>query len=178
MMDQQVSALVEALRNNGCLQGWIALGMAMTAQNFHTPPTPQRTAITPVTPVTPVTVEMPSTPSTQLTSNTRDRDLAGGTSQLQPTPEFERFWTAWPRSERKQSKGKCLSVWKKGGFDSKVGEILTHVEALRASPSWKKEGGQFIPAPLVYLNQRRWEGAESPSNTVAWEPGMMKPGSI
>ena len=28
--------------------------------------------------------------------------------------------------------------------------------------SWRKDNGAFIPAPLVYLNQQRWDGAEIP----------------
>ena len=39
--------------------------------------------------------------------------------------------------------------------------ILAHVESLKVSTGWQKNGGEFIPAPLVYLNQRRWEGAEA-----------------
>jgi hypothetical protein len=38
--------------------------------------------------------------------------------------------------------------------------ILAHVESLKLSQSWRKNGGEFVPAPLVYLNNKRWEGAE------------------
>jgi hypothetical protein len=34
---------------------------------------------------------------------------------------------------------------------------MAHVEALKASGDWQRG---YVPAPLVYLNQRRWEGAE------------------
>ena len=39
--------------------------------------------------------------------------------------------------------------------------VLAHVESLKESASWRKNDGEFIPAPLVYLNNRRWEGAEN-----------------
>lgn len=71
---------------------------------------------------------------------------------------FELFWQAWPRGERKQAKGKCCEAWIRGSFESSAQTILAHVESLKAGNSWK-DG--FVPAPLVYLNQRRWEGADS-----------------
>ena len=30
----------------------------------------------------------------------------------------------------------------------------------RDTTTWAKNRGEFVEAPLVYLNQRRWEGAE------------------
>ena len=88
-------------------------------------------------------------------------------SQSKPTPippsgAFLRFWAAWPKGIRKQSQGKCWAVWLKADLDQQAEAILAHVEALKASSDWQREGGRFVPAPLVYLNQRRWEGAEAP----------------
>jgi hypothetical protein len=49
--------------------------------------------------------------------------------------------------------------------------ILEHVEGLKVSKDWKREAGRFIPAPLVYLNQRRWEGADAPTaHQEKWTP--------
>lgn len=75
---------------------------------------------------------------------------------------FVRFWGAWPSSSRKAARGKCWQLWRKGGFDSQADQILAHVEAMKLSDDWLKDGGAFIPAPMVYLNQRRWEGADPP----------------
>jgi hypothetical protein len=33
---------------------------------------------------------------------------------------------------------------------------------MKLSMEWRKESGEFIPAPLVYLRHRRWDGAELP----------------
>lgn len=77
-----------------------------------------------------------------------------------PSGAFLRFWAQWPKSLRKQSQGKCWSLWRQRDFDQQAPVILAHVEALKASPDWRKDGGAFVPAPLVYLNQRRWEGAD------------------
>lgn len=106
----------------------------------------------------------------------KEGSLRGGRNPLNPdslNPEslppkpprgasvgFDRFWAAWPRSERKEGKGKCQAVWDKGGFDAIADEILAHVELKKASLGWTKQGGEFIPAPLVYLNGRKWEGVE------------------
>lgn len=74
---------------------------------------------------------------------------------------FTDFWKAWPITDRKQAKGKCLDAWKKASAERDAAVILAHVESLKLSAGWTKQGGEFIPAPLVYLNQRRWEGAET-----------------
>ena len=75
-------------------------------------------------------------------------------------PGFAEFWKTWPPNDRKQAKGKCLAAWKKAGAERDAAAVLAHVERLKDSESWKKQGGQFVPAPLVYLGQRRWEGAD------------------
>ena len=75
-------------------------------------------------------------------------------------PGFAEFWKTWPSNDRKQAKGKCLDAWKKARAERDAALILAHVESLKLSQSWRKNGGEFVPAPLVYLNNRRWEGAE------------------
>jgi hypothetical protein len=37
---------------------------------------------------------------------------------------------------------------------------------MKTTDQWKKGDGAFIPAPLVYINQMRWDGAEVPEMTV------------
>lgn len=78
-------------------------------------------------------------------------------------PGFTRFWETWPKSDRKQARGKCHDAWKKAGAEPSAALIVAHVERMRAGP-WQRDGGQFIPAPLTYLNQRRWEGADDAGN--------------
>ena len=74
-------------------------------------------------------------------------------------PGFAKFWATWPSNDRKQAKGKCLTAWKKASAERDAALVLAHVSSLKNS-AWLKDNGQFIPAPLVYLNQRRWEGAD------------------
>lgn len=75
-------------------------------------------------------------------------------------PGFAEFWKTWPANDRKAAKGKCLDAWRKAGAEADVQAVLAHVNRLKTSLGWVKQGGEFIPAPLVYINQRRWEGAD------------------
>ena len=92
----------------------------------------------------------------------------GGISTLgEPMPElfesgFERFWKAWPASTRKGAKSECLKKWEKHYCETQTDQIIKHVEWLKTTEQWIKANGAFIPAPLVYLNQQRWDGAEVP----------------
>lgn len=75
---------------------------------------------------------------------------------------FDKFWAAWPRSTRKGAKSACLAKWKKGYYETCHDQIIKHVEWMKTTDDWRKQNGAFIPAPLVYLNQQRWDGAEIP----------------
>lgn len=70
---------------------------------------------------------------------------------------FDLFWRAWPASPRKASKGKCLALWQQKKFDAIAVDIVAHVEAMKLTKGWQ-DG--FIPGPLVYLRDERWDGAE------------------
>jgi len=75
---------------------------------------------------------------------------------------FDLFWKAWPSSPRKGSRLNCREKWVCKGLEIEVDQILKHVNWIKGTDSWKKDNGAYIPAPLVYLNQRRWDGAEIP----------------
>lgn len=79
-------------------------------------------------------------------------------------PSFESFWNAWPRSPRKEAKSKCLEKWEKLKLDFQATQIIRHVTWLKTTEQWQKGNGSFIPAPLVYLNQMRWDGADIPDD--------------
>ena len=75
---------------------------------------------------------------------------------------FEQFWKAYPSTPRKGGKAKCKQVWDKSYCDTQAEQILKHINWLKTTEQWLKSNGAFIPAPLVYLNQQRWDGAEVP----------------
>ena len=75
---------------------------------------------------------------------------------------FDDFWKAYPSTPRKGGKAKCKQVWDKSYCDTQAEQILKHINWLKTTEQWLKLNGAFIPAPLVYLNQQRWDGAEVP----------------
>ena len=99
----------------------------------------------------------PSSSSSSSSSSSNTEDSAG--KPAEPSG-FAEFWQTWPSNTRKGAKGKCLEIWKKSHAERDAAQVLAHVQSLKNSASWQKNGGEFIPAPLVYLNKRSWEGAE------------------
>lgn len=79
---------------------------------------------------------------------------------------FEDFWKTWPSSTRKGGKSTCKAKWDKLKLDLQADQIIKHVEWMKTTDAWKKADGAYIPAPLVYINQQRWDGAEIPEMTV------------
>ncbi|KWA35776.1 hypothetical protein WT41_01625 [Burkholderia territorii] len=75
---------------------------------------------------------------------------------------FERFWQAWPRTDRKQGKAKCAERWAKADLGAKANEIIAHVQAMKSTNQQWRTG--YEPAPLTYLNQRRWEDGNEAGN--------------
>lgn len=82
---------------------------------------------------------------------------------------FDKFWAAWPRSTRKGGKSECQKKWVKLYCETHADQIIKHVEWMKTTDQWRKSDGAFIPAPLVYLNQQRWDGAEIPEEKPATE---------
>lgn len=77
-----------------------------------------------------------------------------------PTPQggrFVDFWNAWPQHPRKAGRPQCERKWQSLDCEALADQILVALEAQKRSEGWRKDGGAFIPAPMVWLNQRRWE---------------------
>ena len=70
---------------------------------------------------------------------------------------FDEFWAAWPKHERKVAKGKCLQVWRRKGLAKQCRAVMAVLDSTKRSHDWKKNGGEYIPAPLVWLNGDRWQ---------------------
>ena len=80
---------------------------------------------------------------------------------------FSAFWQAWPKNTqtytRKGCKAECLKRWKARHHETQADTIISHIRWLSTTADWLKDGGAYIPSPLVYLNQQRWDGAEIPT---------------
>ena len=106
----------------------------------------------------------------------RLRDAGGVTT---PSPEkrreeksnnnicagFEKFWNTYPKTSRKVGKSACLKSWQRQQLDPLADQIASRVEALKASDPWQRG---FEPAPLTFLNQRRWEDDAPAAKVSAW----------
>lgn len=76
-------------------------------------------------------------------------------SSAAPTSlRFNEFWSVWPSSRRKVAKAAVLAKWEKHNLDEVADVIIASVNDLKTSEQWVSG---FEPAPMTYINQRRWE---------------------
>ena len=68
---------------------------------------------------------------------------------------FARFWEEYPRKEAKQTAIKAFS--KINPDEQMLEAMLLNIRKSKESAQWQESGGQFIPHPATWLNQRRWE---------------------
>lgn len=78
---------------------------------------------------------------------------------------FEAFYAAYPR---KVAKPEARKAWNKLALQNgAVEKLLAALETVKLTEQWQKNGGQFIPHPATWLNQRRFEDEQ---------PAQAKPG--
>lgn len=82
-------------------------------------------------------------------------------NEVKQNEAFEEFWKIYPR---KVGKGAVLKSWKK--LKPPLDKIKTALQWQKESEQWQKENGQFIPNPLKYLNQSRWEDEKTEKPTL------------
>lgn len=87
---------------------------------------------------------------------------------------FLKFWETWPKTKRKQGKGKCLAIWKRKGFEAQADLIVSHVFAMSKTEDWRKG---FDPLPETYLNGQRWDGAELDAPEPGSKPWFLESAS-
>lgn len=77
-----------------------------------------------------------------------------------PTGEdelFDRFWDAYPKV-RHIAKAKCREKFQKLNADEDmVRRMVSALEYLKGTAQWQDGDGRYIPHPMTWLNQRRWE---------------------
>ena len=103
------------------------------------------------------------------TFKTRPKTL---TKRVDEHLTFDEFWAVYPK---KRGKGAALSSWTKiRPSKDLTQEIIKSVESHVQSPDWLKDGGQFIPNPATFLNQRRWQDEPDTANNQAFREGAHK----
>lgn len=97
----------------------------------------------------------PISPNRTLVNTDRSKYLDTPPSPSKSGPDFDRFWSGYPR---KVDKDKARRAWKRLKVtDALLETILAGLERDKRSPQWVKDSGQFIPYPATWLNNRRWE---------------------
>ena len=77
---------------------------------------------------------------------------------------FDVFWSEYPKKASKQVAEKS---WAKLNPDNNLLQtILEDVRAKKKSVQWTKDGGQYIPMPATYINQKRWQ--DEPVTVQTW----------
>lgn len=98
------------------------------------------------------------------TNKNKNKNKEQDIEKEQEEEMFARFWNCYPRHEAKQN---ALKAFQKINPDADLlNTICAAVERWKQSEQWTKDGGQFIPYPATWLNQRRWED-EIPSPAPA-----------
>jgi len=84
----------------------------------------------------------------------RNRNRNTTTSVAPTASRFDEFWNNWPTSKRKVAKSACKAKWERLALDPLADKINAVVARLRASEQWISG---YEPAPLTFINQKRWE---------------------
>lgn len=104
---------------------------------------------------------MPYNAKARPMTNNKHQKQKGTTKSETKDSVFEQFWAAWPQNtaayKRKASKQKCLAKWRRDRLDNRAEHVLRVLEHMKRSKDWTKAGGAYIPAPLTWLNQQRWD---------------------
>jgi uncharacterized protein YdaU (DUF1376 family) len=73
--------------------------------------------------------------------------------------EFEAFWTLYP-DHRKTNRFRAQTEWSAVRLSlPPQNELEAALCAFKASPEWKRDAGKYVPAPHIFLSERRWQDA-------------------
>lgn len=99
----------------------------------------------------------------------------GGGDFLSANSIFERLWAVYPRKEAKElARSAWHRLWRHGEIPA-LDVLLGALDRFRASVSWNKEHGRFVPQLVNWLRGRRWldevpEAQASPVGEQATTP--------
>lgn len=84
---------------------------------------------------------------------------------------FAEFWELYPKKTAKVTAAKSWRSKRLDGDDDLRVKVMAALAVHRELPSWKKDGGQYIPNPATWLNQERWNdevGRAAAANLDRW----------
>lgn len=92
-------------------------------------------------------------PSPSQTQKDKDKRKIKNLNTIHPL--FDLFWKSYPK---KQGIGKCQEWFLDNNPDqSLLDKMLLKIEEGKKTEQWRKNKGEYIPMPLTWLNQKRWE---------------------
>lgn len=95
----------------------------------------------------------PEANATNVSRTTRKRARSNAAQSTDDAPaDFVAWWAAYPR---KSGRPVALRSWLRDKPD--LSKCLAALEWQRRSEQWTRDGGQYIPMPSTYLNQRRYD---------------------
>jgi len=95
--------------------------------------------------------------ATSIETETERHKKTPPTPQGVYSPEFEKFWSSWPKHPRKTDKPKTFQKWKRAlslGADPE--SIMVSLDRWKVSDQWTKDSGNFIPGPKAWLHQEAY----------------------
>lgn len=100
------------------------------------------------------------------------KDNIYGQNDQEYEVKFEEFYSKYPKKVKKQEVKKWFL--KNKPSNELFSSIMNSLEQFRASKDWQKDGGQFIPYPSTWLNQKRWEDETEKPQKDEWLEGWLK----
>lgn len=96
------------------------------------------------------------TSHSRVTKVTQDKNRIDKNREDNTNTLWESFWEKYP-PRRKVDKAKCEKKF--CSFDEQTQKLILDDVIKRSTEhsDWLKEQGQFVPAPIVYLNKQIWE---------------------
>jgi uncharacterized protein YdaU (DUF1376 family) len=88
------------------------------------------------------------------------------------SPEFDRFWSCYPRSAAKAA---ALKAWQKLGLDAEADAITRGLQTQLRAGMYRET--RFTPHGATYLNGRRWEDAPETPQRAAELPSKHNAGT-
>ena len=132
---------------------------------------PEKSKIIPNNPDCTITTTNTTTSTKTITTTNSCSPPSAGTVAAPPKPksDFEKWWAAWPKGQRKTDKRGCLNFWNCNFLDHIAAKVHKSLSWHKGkNPDWLKDGGQYIPGPIRWLRKRPWE--TDPEELVAPEP--------
>jgi len=75
-----------------------------------------------------------------------------------PSPQERRFAEFWKEYPKKVGKASCLKAWLKLRPNTELfAQIMDALTKQKGSVQWQREAGRYIPNPLTWINQGRWD---------------------